>query len=692
MAKTKLKAARKLPPRREQALVTHERWIVAALLAVFAVLAWSATRDKSTTFDEMAHMTAGTAYWKTSDYRFHPENGILPQRLESLPLLLMGAKLPDTNQPAWNASDVWNFGYQFFYRLGNNLDRMLWWARGSIVLLGVLLGWIVYEWSRRLFGVVGGLVSLVACVFCPSILAHSALATSDIAATLLFVASLVTFWTMLRRVSVGTVSASAIVMGLLFVTKFSAVLILPTTIMLLVIRLAKNRPLIVVGRHGIGLIYGRIRQVMIFSGVLAVHAITVFAIIWACYGFRGEMFRDAEPGRDKTYFVDVVDKLPGSGILGRAVRFAYDHRVLPQPYLYGFAVTLEFSKSRASFLNGERGSTGWWTFFPYAFLVKTPLPTFGLMLAAAWAAVANWTNVYGSPDKFGAIIRRRAMRGLYRTAPLWVFMAIYWGVAIGTNLNIGHRHILPTYPMMFILCGAAGYWITLRAKWPTRIVAILVVLLAVESLTMYPHYLAYFNQIVGGPRYGYRHLVDSSLDWGQDLPGLKRWLDEKQDPAWRDHPVFLSYFGTGSPQYYGLDVDLLPNTPSWNRNEFFMLQPGTYCISATMLPCTYLLPWEKWNDAYEAQYQRDKKTIAEMIELQRRDPGAYERIVADPAQSELAKRMSDTLHRFDEFRFARLCAYLWRREPDDSVGHSILIYHLDANDLNAALNQPFQKW
>ena len=113
------------------------------LLLLFALTAWSAVREKSTTFDEIAHLTAGTAYWKTGDYRLHPENGILPQRLEALPLVLMGAKFPDTSQRAWWTSDVWKMGYQFYYTLGNNLERMLWWARGTVVALGVVLGCVV---------------------------------------------------------------------------------------------------------------------------------------------------------------------------------------------------------------------------------------------------------------------------------------------------------------------------------------------------------------------------------------------------------------------------------------------------------------------------------------------------------------------------------------------------------------------
>ena len=66
---------------------------------------------------------------------------------------------------------------------------------------------------------------------------------------------------------------------------------------------------------------------------------------------------------------------------------------------------------------------------------------------------------------------------------------------------------------------------------------------------MYPHYLAYFNWIAGGPVNGYKHLVHSSLDWGQDLPGLKRWLNEHDLDSTGKTPVYLAYFGKAKPAY-----------------------------------------------------------------------------------------------------------------------------------------------
>jgi 4-amino-4-deoxy-L-arabinose transferase-like glycosyltransferase len=681
-------APNSVPPPLALCLERHARWVVAGLLLLFAVSAWSAVREKSTTFDEMAHLTAGTAYWKTGDYRLHPENGILPQRLEALPLVLMGAKFPDTDQPAWWTSDVWKMGYQFFYTLGNNLERMLWWARGTVVALGVVLGWVVYAWSRRLFGVVGGLVSLAAYVFCPNILAHSALATSDLAATLLFVASLGTIWMVLHRVTLTTVALSAVVMGLLFVSKMSAVLILPVAVLLVGIRLVAGGPLEIGWRRSNMLVRERWRQALVFAGLVLVHAVVVVATIWLFYGFRYATFREAEPERDRMYFDATIRELTRHSVVGSFVRFADNYRLLPQPYLHGFAFAVQHSQTRTAFFAGERGESGWRSFFPYAFLVKTPLPTIGLMAVAAWGAIAGWTAANGQSNRHRKRVRRRMDRAAYRTAPLWVFLIVYWSMAIHTNLNIGHRHILPTYPVMFILCGAAGYWLVGRAKWPRVIVVALVVLLAVESLGMYPHYLAYFNQLVGGPRHGYRQLVDSSLDWGQDLPGLKRWLDEQRNAHGNVGPVYLSYFGTGSPRHYGIDANILPGYPGWDRREFFPLEPGTYCISATMLPCIYLLPRQAWNDDYERAYQRDREAVDEMLAMQRDDPGLYERLQADPAHAEDARAWSEILQRFDQFRFARLCAYLWGREPDDSAGHSILIYHLDAAELDAALNEP----
>src|SRR5206468_11204129 len=114
--------------------------------------------------------------------------------------------------------------------------------------------------------------------------------------------------------------------------------------------------------------------------------------------------------------------------------------------------------------------------------------------------------------------------------------------------------------------GLAVEWGKLRSERKTGIAAGAILGIVISSSVVfappwrptlvYPHYLAYFNELAGGPRNGYKRLVDSNLDWGQDLKGLKRWADEKRLDA--THPLYLSYFGTADPRYYQIPHINLP--------------------------------------------------------------------------------------------------------------------------------------
>jgi 4-amino-4-deoxy-L-arabinose transferase-like glycosyltransferase len=673
-------------------ILTYWAWpIVAGLLILYGAMAWTSAREECTTFDEMAHLTAGYSYWLTGDYRLHPENGVLPQRWAALPLVAMDVRFPDTNRAGWWTSDVWAIGYQFFYTSQNDIDRMLWWGRGMIVLLGMALAGVVYVWSRRLFGPVGAMISLLICALSPTCLAHGHLITSDMAATLAFVASLGCLWMVLHRISAATLLVSAAVMGCLFVSKMSAVLILPTAVILIGIRLTSGQPLVIAWR-GTRLIYGRWRQLAVLSFVTALHAVVVISMIWLFYGFHYATFRLSQPNRDHMYGGHTIQSLTEGSAMGPVLRLANDYHLLPEPYLHGFSFVAHTARLRSAFFNGQYSTDGWKLFFPYCLMVKTPLAIFVVLLAAGAAAAMQWSGGWGAWRWRSTETWHRVRQGLYRTAPLWVFLAVYWSVAILSHLNIGHRHILPTYPIMFILCGAAGYWFHSRHKVIGVLVAVALAELVFESVAIYPHYLAYFNQLAGGPRHGYQHLVDSSLDWGQDLPGLKRWLSERQDTAMKGKPVYLSYFGTGSPEYYGLEVLSLPGYIDWRKPIVHSLMPGTYCISATMLQFVYLHPPGPWDAEHEQQYQDVRQMASELSQRRQQDPEMYERLLKDPAATEMRAQWNQVMSAFDRYRLARLCAFLRTREPDDSVGYSILIYYVDEEELDRALNQPPTAW
>src|SRR5438093_10714491 len=140
--------------------------MVTLLLALYWMMAVSGGLEKSTTFDEILHLTAGYSYWLTGDFRLHPPNGIFPQRWAAVPLLFGDFTFPSLDQPDWWRSNAWGMGYQFFYYLGNNLEAMLQSGRTMIACLGAALGFVVYSWSRSLFVQTGGIISLILFRFC----------------------------------------------------------------------------------------------------------------------------------------------------------------------------------------------------------------------------------------------------------------------------------------------------------------------------------------------------------------------------------------------------------------------------------------------------------------------------------------------------------------------------------------------
>lgn len=650
-----------------------------ALAGFYWIMAVTGQMDKSTTFDELPHLTAGYSYWLTDDYRLHPENGVLPQRLAALPLLFGDYRFPSLDLPAWRGSNFWTFGDEFFHQLGNPLDSMLLQGRAVIAGAGAVLGLVIYAWSRSLFGPAGGMLSLFLYVFCPSMLAHGSLITSDMMLSLTLTASVWCVWTMLHRISWFTVLASSMVMALLFVSKMSAVLILPIGLALLAVRVLLGREDTAESGVRPETSFARLKPATVM-GMVLVHVVLVALVIWACYGFRFSIFGPVRHQDDRTYF-DWNVLMAESAPVEPLIRFAREQQLLPEAYLYGFASTLYGSRQRITFLNGEHGMTGWWYFFPYSVLVKTPLPLF-IILGFAATGIFRREGAGGEAAVWPPDQEVRAR--LYRTMPLGVLLAVYWAAAMDSNLNIGHRHVLPTYPAAFILAGAATCWLAMPLR--SAAIGVLAVCLgwyAVESVSIRPHYLAYFNQLAGGPGHAYRHLVDSSLDWGQDLPGLKRWLERQGLDGRSPIPVYLSYFGTGDPAYYQIAARPLPSFMARNVDVNPPLTGGVYCISATMLQSLYLQFRGPWNRAYEEKY---RTVLADVTRYHNTRDNQAARLRLEQDQGTVF--WSNRFRQYAQLRFARLVSYLRQREPDDQVGYSILIYRLSNEQVHEALYGP----
>lgn len=636
---------------------------VIGLLLLHFSMAVGSKLHESTTADEIAHVTSGVSYWLNDDYRLQPENGVLPQRWAALPWVITRAKFPKlTDNDDWVASDAWLVGHQFFYESGVDHFPRLMAGRAMIALFSVATGFLIFYWSRRLFGDVGGVISLVLYTFCPTFLAHGALATSDMCMVFFFLAASGAWWWHLHDGRMRIWLLSAIIIGLAFTAKFSALLLVPMMVLTAIVRATNPQPLSIAGREFVTPIKKLLAAALSAAGQGLVAAV----IIWALYGFRYSAFNPALPGASFLRPWSYVDSNPG--VTRPVIHALIAIRALPEAFIYGLGYVLKSSGSRAAFLNGNYSTAGWHTFFPWAFVLKTTLPVLLIVLLVGGIAIQQARD------------REKKWRRFYRVAPLAILFIVYWLISIFSHLNIGQRHLMPTYPVIFIAAGAMGTWFTSRRYIRMSLISGLIAWHIFASVSIAPHYLAYFNSLGGGPKNGWHHLVDSSLDWGQDLPTLKTWLDAHADK----NPVYLAYFGTGEPNYYKIKATTLPCITLFNKPpSWYPLNAGIYCISVTALQQVYTEFQGNWRLKWEQEYQQER-----VKEPFFREYFSNSTVRENLRETGFATEFENTWKRYDQLRFARLCCYLRARSPDGNAGHSILIYRLTENEVAAATTGP----
>jgi hypothetical protein len=596
------------------------------------------TLSESPTSDEPAHIVGGYVHYTQGQPRIHTENGYLAQALAAFPLLFTRPHL-DTSTDAFKHAEIFALGREFLYQSNRDAGRIVLLARAMIGLLSVITGLGVYAWSRFLFSRGAGMLSLLVFGFSPVVLAHGFLATSDMAATCFFLLTLGAFWLTLQRITPLRLLLSALFFGLLCVSKMSAPLILPALFLLAVVHVLERRPIPwQISRNLGGQVSSRVRKAAALSGVLLIHGLMAFIVIWGTCGFTYSAFKDSPAGSGETFSPPEGWRwaMESQGATLRAITFARDHHLLPEAYLYGYAHVARLSQQNKVFVNGSYGQAPWW-FYPYMFLLTTPIAVLLLVVLAVmlgYRQLRGWYTGHPSAGDFAGRLRP--------LLPLLFFVGFYWLAVIPNPRSAtGPRHLLPAYAPLCILVGACAAWNARRPVLKRGMLAVLSLWLIAEVGWVYPHTLSYFNEFVGGSSKGYRYLSDSSVDWGQDLPALAGYL-QSHNP--RQFPVYFSYFGDADLSYYGIRAHPLPSffyVP--NASQIQPLEPGLYCISTSMF------------GGAGSEMPAPPEALSRVITMQ---------------------------------QFGHLLEYCKAREPIAQAGYSINIYELSASDLRAALAPP----
>ncbi len=459
--------------------------MLGALLAVFLARIASTYRVFNDTFDEAVHIRAGVEILENGAYTYEAQHPPLGRLIVALLPYYAGGLRLHGHQRLWGRGP-WGAGTPEFYW------RTLALARAGNLVFAALLFWAAWRWSRDLWGDRAGVAAAVLLACCPNVLAHAGLATLDIGAAATGTLALYCFWRWGRDPGWTWCLASAAALGVAALSKISAIFLLPP-LLVLFLALARRRPT---------------------AAQAAAFAAASFLVLWGGYGFQTGRIIPPGHGFYSAYGMGPPSSLPN--LLLRATGTA------PLPayrFVHGVIELLSHNQAgQRAYLLGRLSDTGWWYYFPVALAVKTTLPLLALVA-------------------MGLLRRRPGM--VYPALAAAVMLAM----AMSSRLNLGVRYVLGLYPLFAILASAA---FAEGGGRPWRAAALLLAAWhSGESVAAHPDYLAYFNEVARNREE--RCLLDSNLDWGQDLARLAKFARERGIDA-----LHLSYFGVTSPEKLGL--------------------------------------------------------------------------------------------------------------------------------------------
>ncbi len=550
---------------------------IAGIVLAFICLAslslmFFASRTDSAIDDELAHIPAGYGYVHNLDYRLNPEHPPLVKALAMLPVLFLNPTFP-VNTAAWQTeiNGQWDMGTQFLYNAGNDANAIIRTARIMPILLTLLTIILLYFFARRLMGPWWALLPAFLFGLSPIILAHGHYVTTDVGAAFGILLGTYFFTRFIESPTTKNLWLAGIAFGIAQITKFSTPLLVPLFLFVLLVLWIRD-------------MFLRPRNEILRAGWRYLkNLILIFLIGYACivypvYFLFTANYPIAKQVSDTTAILTSFAGGPtpademchGTRCLADLNIWMAGNPVFRPvaQYMLGILMVLQRADGgNTIYFMGHVVGSGGWIYFPILYLLKEPIPTLFIVLAALilalwwmWktARAAHWHLLRTIFDYVSVNFAEFTMGS---------FVVLYWGYSMHSTLNIGIRHIIPTLPFIYIL--SAGVW----KKWIMRfdasriagtlntattmaksiavalikyaVLVILLVWLFCETLFAAPYFLSYFNELGGGTMNGYHWVTDSNYDWGQDLLRLQSWVNV--------HPevdkIAVDYFGGSNPKY-----------------------------------------------------------------------------------------------------------------------------------------------
>jgi hypothetical protein len=501
--------------------------VVVLLLAAHAALAVDCANRLSVTHDEYWHLPVGLLNLKTGEFWYDNLNPPLVRMWAALPLL-GSANAPDPIDARVDATGV---GDAFLRANADRYGALFARGRWMIAALSVATGLLLAVWARELFGDAAACITVLLWSTCPTALMNASLVTTDMGAAFFSVAALYAAWKFACCPNWKQALAMGLLLGLAQLAKFTSILLFPLAVAFwLLVRMGNKS----------------VARESTWPGVLQwAMAIVLSVIVWnAGYLFRGSF----QPLGEYTFHSRSMQS-----VARRLEAFKSVPVPLPRDYVTGLDRQRHVMESEhPAYLDGQWSTTGFWDYYWKAMWHKLPHALQLLCLLSCLFVLFPG----GQP------------RQLRIQVALLLPAAALMAIAGGSAMQLGIRYLLPMIPFLALFAGQAGRWFDWRRYRLRTVLVALPIVAALFSVRHHPHHLAYFNELAGGPANGHMHLLDSNIDWGQDLRALGRYLEENHIDD-----VGLAYFGTVPPSSVGIKYHVPPREP----------RPGWYAISTNFL-------------------------------------------------------------------------------------------------------------
>ncbi|MCP4177948.1 MAG: glycosyltransferase family 39 protein [bacterium] len=497
---------------------------LAIISIVFFILTVASIRYKSATIDEPVIIASGNSYLRNHNNYINAENPPLFKSILAAPTYFMNLNLPKPSQKynyTYNTHNIHNYGVEFLFK--NNFELILFYSRVINILFGLCTAFAIYFLLRIFFNHIYSCFGFTICLLLPNFVANARLATVDIGITLFMTLTCLFYYYSLHKEKFKWHILTGLSLGAALLSKYTAILLIPILFLQLISKL----------------IHDRNKKYNIVKKISALLLIIILAILLVnlLYFSSADIYANNPIFRSKYFTIfPWVTKLISS--------------ILPYGYLKGFDIVSSLNAGRfANIFMGKlyRGGESWWYYYIVVSLLKIPIP----IIILFFIGLITIINRYYKKWKFYFF--------------LFPPLIIVFTFSFIAGRQLGLKYLLPAYPYLIIIIVYAVKELFKRKTVFKLLASILIFWLIFDNIVIYPNYLTYVNQFFINSADTKKYFGDVNLDIGQDLPSLKNWLAENNDP-----PIYVYYYGPTRLKDYHIKQSANPKYIAVSATMFYI--------------------------------------------------------------------------------------------------------------------------